>query len=139
MFRASIFLRIVLLVAAGLLCISAGGDKGVSEFQIPLAPTQYNHSTSPVLTFEHVKRSTSESFNAKSPKGGTVCTWTGPSTGNWENDASWSCGHMPTSINDVEIFTGTVTVNSTADVHSIIVGNGAGLIVATGHSLNINH
>ena len=139
MFRASVFPRMLLLIGASSLCISAGGDKSAIEFQIPITQVVTHIHSANSVAFQHVKRSTTESFNAKSPRGGTVCTWTGPSTGNWEDASSWSCGHMPTSTNDVEIFTGTVTVNSVADVHSIIVGNGAGLIVATGHSLNINH
>jgi hypothetical protein len=138
MARSYTFLRIVLVVGAGSLCISAGGDKNATEFQIPLTQIS-TRSQNPLETFQDVKRSTAESFNAKSPKGGTVCTWVGPPTGNWEDAASWSCGHVPMSTNDVEIFVGTVTLNSVADVHSIIIGNGAGLTVATGQSLNINH
>jgi len=63
----------------------------------------------------------------------------GGSTGNWEDAGSWSCGHVPTVENDVEIFVGTVTLNSVAQVNSLIVANGAGLIVASGKTITIYH
>jgi hypothetical protein len=89
--------------------------------------------------FYHVRKNNSDAFFAKAPMGGTVCSWIGPSAGNWEVDGNWSCGHIPTINNDVEIFIGTVTVNSDAEIHSLIVGAGAGITVASGKTINIVH
>src|SRR5690349_8378501 len=115
MFRAIQLMRFVPIVAAVSICVCAGDNKDAVDFGAPLVHNssglKYSVANADV---RHVQRSTAESFNAKLPRGGTVCTWVGPSTGNWEDASSWSCGHVPTSTNDVEIFTGNVTLNSVA-------------------------
>ena len=132
MFRAIQLVRVLLLVAGIAMCVRAGVDK--HRPNLPVRPSDKTNED-----YKHVQRTTLGSFNAKSPRGGTVCTWVGPPTGNWEDASSWSCGHVPTSTSDVEIYTGNVTLNSVADVHSIVVGTGAGLTVFSGKSLNVNH
>ena len=87
----------------------------------------------------HGSKSDRLSLYAKAPRGENLCTYKGPTTGNWEVAANWSCGHVPMINNDVEIFTGTVTLNSDAEINTITIGNGAGLIVTTGRNITVKH
>jgi len=118
----------------------AGDDKPISTSHAPITLTAF-HTPAPstIKSLQRVKRANVDSFYAKSYRGDNVCTWVGPSTGNWESAGNWSCGHVPTSDSDVEIFTATVTINTAAFANTIIVGGSAGLIVASGQSITILH
>jgi len=60
----------------------------------------------------------------------STCTWTnGNATGLTNNDGNWSCGHVPTSADDV-VFDATSTDNATADAAFDIVS----LTVNSGYS-----
>ena len=138
MFRSVIFITVILLFATITVSLQMASNKTLKSSAvnmvrqaIPTQPTVLNEG------FYYGSKTSSVSSYAKAPFNPTVCTWIGGTTGNWEVDANWSCGHVPLVNNDVEIFTGTVTLNSDADVHSVIIGNGAGLIVTAGRILNI--
>jgi hypothetical protein len=87
----------------------------------------------------HGTKTNKGAFFAKSHRGDNLCSYVGPANGNWEVASNWSCEHVPTAINDVEIFIGTVTLNSDADINSLIIGTSAGLIITTGRNLTIKH
>lgn len=140
MLRSMILSRVVLFLGIVSIFGRAGDDKTMNTSQVPITLTALNKpSPSTIISLQRVKRANVDSFYAKSYRGDNVCTWVGPSTGSWENAGNWSCGHIPTSDNDVEIFTGTVTINTAAFANSVIVGGGAGLIVASGQSITILH
>lgn len=63
--------------------------------------------------------------------------WTGNTTGNWEDAASWSCGSLPTDNTDVVIESGAVVINSDITVRSLHIKPGASITVNTGYSLTV--
>jgi hypothetical protein len=56
-------------------------------------------------------------------------TWTGAINNNWENPANWSCASVPDSNTDVIIKNGTIIVNSSTSVRSLLLSTGVNLMV----------
>ncbi|WP_116789978.1 immunoglobulin domain-containing protein [Flavobacterium psychrotrophum] len=67
--------------------------------------------------------------------------WTGAVNGNWHVAENWSCGVVPTTINDVIIPSATiykpVVAEGQADAKSIIVQSGTSVTVETGATLHL--
>ncbi len=58
----------------------------------------------------------------------TVCTWNGTNvSGNWSDGTKWSCGHAPTTGNNVVINSGTVTLDVIPDVQNDLTLSGGTL------------
>ncbi len=68
-----------------------------------------------------------------------VNRWLGTASTAWENPANWSCGTVPDAYTDVEINTGTVTVNSAVTIRSLALKPGVVFTVNTGYSITLNH
>jgi len=63
--------------------------------------------------------------------------WIANTSGNWENNANWSCGTLPAEKTDVVIESGTEEINSNVTVRSLRVMPGASLTVNTGYTLTV--
>ena len=72
---------------------------------------------------------------------GSTCTWTGAAgDNNWNNNANWSCGAVPTTVDDVVISNVTVTA-PTATVQSLSLNNATLTITSSSIftvSMNVN-
>ncbi len=70
---------------------------------------------------------------------GAVITWTG-GTGNWDNALNWNPNTVPSSLDDVTISSGYVTIPSSysADALSVSVANSSVLEIANTGSLQID-
>jgi trimeric autotransporter adhesin len=65
--------------------------------------------------------------------------WIGGSGQAWENASNWSCGSVPDSNTDVIVNKATVLLNSNRTIRSLLLGQGANIVVAAGNNLSIIH
>lgn len=65
--------------------------------------------------------------------------WIANTSGNWENNANWSCGTLPAANTDVIIESGNLVINSNVIVRSIRVMPGASLTVNAGYTLTVTN
>lgn len=66
---------------------------------------------------------------------GQTKNWIG-GTGDWDVPANWNPTGVPTGVNDITIYSGVATVNTNANVKSIVLGSGAQMNVG-GFTLTI--
>ncbi|MES2848264.1 MAG: rhamnogalacturonan lyase [Bacteroidota bacterium] len=66
-------------------------------------------------------------------------TWTGAVSTAWENPLNWSCNILPDENTDVIINSGTVDLNSTTAIRSLMLNTAAMLTTYTGNQLNVLH
>jgi Metallo-peptidase family M12/Fibronectin type III domain len=67
---------------------------------------------------------------------GDVCTWNG-TTGNWSDASKWSCGHVPTAVDNVIVPSGTLTLDVSNAVINALTQNGG--TIAANLPLTINN
>jgi len=66
-------------------------------------------------------------------------TWTGAISTAWEDPGNWSCGSVPDMNTDVMIQGGTIVINSSTTIRSLIISSNANLTVSSGAVLTILH
>ena len=64
------------------------------------------------------------------------CTWDG-STGNWSNASKWSCGYVPTTLDNIVINSGTVTLD-VVDAHIFTFNLSGGILNSGGNNLTLS-
>ena len=57
----------------------------------------------------------------------------------WENPANWSCSSVPDANTDLVINFGTIVINSSTNIMSIVLATGVNLTVGTGLVLPVLH
>lgn len=67
----------------------------------------------------------------------SICQWTGPVMGNWNNPAYWSCGQTPGSGDTVRLIGHSVVLNDTVSIRALKLSQdctigGSGMLIISG-------
>ncbi len=67
----------------------------------------------------------------------TICQWSGPAMGNWNNPANWSCGQVPGASDTVRLIGHSVVLDDTVSIRALILSQnctigGSGMLSISG-------
>ncbi len=51
----------------------------------------------------------------------SICQWSGPATGNWNNPANWSCGYVPGVGDTVKLSGNSIELNDLVEIQALIM------------------